>query len=85
MNETPYWLDDKNVLKRCYKIRRTGNAGSSLETTIPREVFEREARRLGMTYDDAIKNLVAVWRFNDFRGLHLSFEAKEKTQETTSE
>ena len=71
-------IDAKNVLIRKYAIRRTGHKGSSLETTIPREVFEREARRLNMLPEEAIEKLDAVWRFNSFHGLHLNFELKEE-------
>ena len=70
-------LDDNKVIKKRYRIRRTGQLGGSLETTIPREAFEREARRLGMGVEEAVSKLDAVWRFNNFHGLHLSFEKKE--------
>jgi len=65
-----------HVIKKTYKVRQTGRHGSSLETTIPREAFEREARRRGMTVEEAVKKLKAVWWFNNFNGLHLSFEEK---------
>jgi len=71
-------LNDAELIIKRYSIRRTGRKGSSLETTIPREVFEREARRQGLNSEEAIKKLNAVWRFNSFQGLHLSFEPKEK-------
>lgn len=70
-------IDDTHVIIKKYSIRRTGSKGSSLETTIPREVFEREARRFNLTPQEAVKKLEAVWRFNSFQGLHLSFEPKE--------
>jgi hypothetical protein len=70
-------LSDKKVIIKRYKIRSVGNQKASIETTIPKEVFEREARRYGMTTEEALDNLMAVWRFNSFRGLHLSFEKRE--------
>jgi hypothetical protein len=70
-------LDDKEVIIKKYKIRTTGREGATLETSIPKEAFEREARRLGLTVEEALKKLVAVWRFNSFHGLHLSFEQVE--------
>lgn len=73
-------LKDEDVIKKRCKIRRTGKEGSSLETCIPREAFEREARRQGYKPREAVEKLDAVWRFNNFHGLHLSFEPKE-TQE----
>ena len=75
-NQTIQLSDDQVIIRR-YKVRTTGNQNASIETTIPREAFEREARRQGMTIEEALKNLAAVWRFNNFRGLHLSFENRE--------
>jgi len=74
-------LDDKEVIIKKYRIRPTGREGATLETSIPREVFEREARRLGLTVEEALEKLEAVWRYNSFRGLHLSFEPTEKEAE----
>jgi hypothetical protein len=76
-NET-ITLSDKKVIMRRYKIRSVGNQKASIETTIPREAFEREARKVGMTTQEALNQLVAVWRFNSFKGLHLSFKKKEE-------
>lgn len=67
-------IDSKQVLIKCYKIRTAGNQKSTIETTIPKEAFEREARRKGMTTGQALQSLVAVWSFDGFEGLHLSFE-----------
>jgi hypothetical protein len=74
-NQTITLSDDKVIIKR-YKVRSVGNQSASIETTIPKEAFEREARRCGMTSQQALTDLVAVWRFNSFKGLHLSFEKK---------
>jgi len=76
-NQTIQLSDEKVIIKR-YKIRPVGNQKASIETTIPREAFEREARRCGMTTQEALSDLVAVWRFNSFKGLHLSFEKRRQ-------
>jgi hypothetical protein len=83
--ETTICIDDKNILKKSYKLRPTGKSGSTIETSIPREVFERDARRLGLTTEEALEKLVAVWRFNSFHGLHLSFEVKDEKASKKSE
>jgi hypothetical protein len=67
-------LNDNQVIIKRYKIRPVGNQNATIETTIPKEAFEREARRNGMTTQEALTNLIAVWRFDGFQGLHLSFE-----------
>lgn len=70
-------LDLEKVLIKRYRVRRTGRNGVSLETTIPHVVFEREARCLGLTVREALEKLDAVWRYDSFEGLHLTFEPKE--------
>ena len=72
-------LDEKKVIIKRYRVRATGREGRSIETTIPREVFEREARRKGFSVEEGLKQLQAVWRFNSFQGLHLDFEEKEQS------
>ncbi len=72
-------INENDVIKKRYKIRRTGAPnGRSIETSIPPEVFEREARRYGMTVSEAIEKLRVVWHYNSFSGLHLEFEKKEE-------
>ena len=70
-------LDDKKVIQKRYKVRLAGLQGSTMEITLPKEAVEREARRLGITEKD-VEKLVGVWRFNEFRGLHLDFEVKKE-------
>jgi hypothetical protein len=76
-NQTIQLNEDEVIIKR-YKIRAVGNQDASIETTIPREAFEREARRNNMTIEEALQALTAVWRYNSFKGLHLSFEKRRK-------
>lgn len=73
-------LDDKECYIKRYKIRPTGKDGATIETSIPREVFEREARKLGLTPEEATETLVAVWRYGNFPGLFLMFELKESEE-----
>ena len=70
-------LDDNELIIKRYKIRSVGNRQATIETTIPREVFEREVRKKGMTLREALNELMAVWRFDGFEGLHLTFERIE--------
>lgn len=74
---------DTNLIIKRYKLRPTGDQGRTIETSIPREVVEREARRHGLTLSEALKKLVAVWRYDSFAGLFLCFEpAVEQGSET---
>lgn len=71
-------LDDRKVIKKKYKLRRAGTTGSTIEISVPKGVVEREARRLGVSEEKAVERLLGVWRYNDFRGIHLSFELRRK-------
>lgn len=70
-------LKDENLIIKRYTVRKTGKREASFEVTIPKEAFEREARRFNLTVDEAVKRLGAVWKFNNFPGLHLSFELRK--------
>lgn len=70
-------LDDKEVITRKYKLRTAGAQNATIEITLPKDAVEREARRLGVSEEEAVKKLVGVWRYNSFQGLHLIFELKK--------
>lgn len=76
-------LQDEDLFIKTYKIRQPMKGRHSVQTTIPIEAFEREARRRNMTFQEAVDKLVAVWRYNHFYGLHLTFEISEKVQAIT--
>jgi hypothetical protein len=79
-------IDDKKAIVKRYKLRTAGAQGATIEITLPKEAVEREARRLGISEEEAVEKLIGVWRFNSFRGLHLDFELKPtKTETETSE
>ena len=59
------------VLRKRYSLRRTGANGLSFETTIPREVIEREARMLQVPVGRIDRETEIEWRYDDFRGLHM--------------
>ena len=70
--------DDMKCFVKKYKLRTAGAQGATMEITLPREAVEREARCLGISEEVAVERLVGVWRFGDFRGLHLDFELKKE-------
>jgi hypothetical protein len=70
-------VEDREALKRRYRLRRTGRRWLSWETTIPREVIEREARKLGIPLSEFEKHFEAEWLFDNFAGLHLILVPKK--------
>lgn len=79
MNET-IEIDDSKVIIKRYKLRRTGARRATIEITLPKEIVEREARRLGISEEKAAEKLLGIWRYNSFDGVHLSFELKEGSE-----
>ena len=69
-------LNDRNLILKRYHVRATGKNGRTIETSVPREVFEREVRRHGLSLKEGLQRLEAVWRYNSFHGLYLTFEQK---------
>nr|QBN22580.1 hypothetical protein [uncultured archaeon] len=64
---------------RKYKLRFTGENGSSIETTIPPGVIRREANKRGISVEEFKQKYRVVWYANNFDGLHLKFvEAEEE-------
>lgn len=61
------------ALSKRYKIRRAQPKVDSLETTIPWEVIEREARCAGLDIDQFIQAYEAEWLYNSFEGLIFRF------------
>lgn len=66
----------EDALTRRYDIRKA-HSGKTLEATLPREVIEREAKRLGIEVKDFIATYEIEWLYNDFRGLHARFVPRE--------
>ena len=73
-------LDDAKYIIKRYKVRCIGRGGRTLGVSVPREVFEREARKMKIPPEEAPERLEAVWRYNDFDGLYLRFEEVEKKE-----
>jgi hypothetical protein len=70
-------LNDTDLIMKRYRVRVTGKNGRTVETSVPREVFEREVRRHGLSLEEGLQRLEAVWRYNSFHGLYLTFEPRE--------
>ena len=79
MNET-IQIDDKKVIIKKYRLRRVGARRATIAITLPREVVEREARRLGISEEEATEKLLGIWKYNAFHGVHLSFEPIKKEE-----
>jgi len=73
-------IDPRKALRRRYTLRKTGKGGKSIETTIPREVIEREARRKGLDVDEFLEKYVAEVFYNDFHGVHITFIKREEAE-----
>lgn len=78
LNQVIISLDDPEMFVKSYKLRKTGAGGKTIELTLPKEVFKREIRRLGLSQNEALKLINAVWHYGPFRGVYLALEASEE-------
>ena len=60
-----------------YSLRRAVPKKKSLEVTFPWVVAEKEAKILGLTVDQFIKQYGVVAQFNGFGGVHYIFKKRD--------
>ena len=72
-------INPTEAIAKRYAIRWAGK-GNTLETCIPVEAVEREARRKGMTLDEFLESYEAECLFNNFGGLHIRFVEKAESK-----
>jgi len=74
-------MPKKVVYRKEYELRKVGRGG--VETTIPRIVLEREARRRGLSYEEFIERYKIVHLFNDFEDIAAAYRfiPKEEIEE----
>jgi hypothetical protein len=67
-------LNLAEAYQKACTIRR---AGRTFQTSIPKLVLEREARRLGIDFEQIPTQLRVRWFFDNFRGLVALIERKD--------
>lgn len=63
----------KNAFRRSYRIRISQPGVNTLEVTFPFEVVEKEARKLGISVEDFVRQFQVVAHFdgNDARVIYI--------------
>lgn len=79
VEKTVIEIDPSVALKKRYTLRVAGQAGTSIQTTVPREVVERAAEQVGMSTEVFIENHECEWLYNSFDGILLRFMPKRKS------
>jgi len=59
---------------KTYIMRTSGKRSRTIEVTVPRDVIVRQARRVGLSIDEYLKQYRAVAHYNDFDGVYYRFE-----------
>ena len=78
----PIVIDEKEVYIKRYKLRPTcKNGKGSIETTLPPEVLEKEARKRGVLVSELCDHVEAEWRYNNFRGIHMTLVDKKEVEQ----
>ena len=79
-------IDLSNALSRRYSMWRPRRGTKEIRTinsTLPYEVVEREARKVDLVVEEFIQQYDAEYLYDSFDGLHVRFVKKEAEQELT--
>jgi hypothetical protein len=72
-------IDLMETLEKKYKFRLVGK---TVEVSIPRLPMERDARLLGLSIKEFMNRYAAVWHYDGFPGLYLTFQEKPQRKES---
>jgi len=71
----------EDAYTKTYKMRIVGPG--SLESTIPRAIVEREARKFKLSVEEFVKLFQVEYLFNDFGGAFIRFKRQTDEDEGT--
>ena len=77
-NDTMFVPSEKDTYTKTYRMQATGAGGKTIRTSVPSEIVEKEARRLGLTVRQFITHYRVMWLYNGFEGAWAKFVSKEK-------
>jgi len=64
--------------RKTYRLRTAVPGRKCIEVTFPYEVVDKEARSRGLTIDEFMSRFQAVCEYDNFEGVHYTFEEIEK-------
>lgn len=70
-------VDDKQSYIKVYRMQATGADGDTVRVSVPREIVEKEARRLDLSIKEFAKHYRIQWLYNGFEGAWAKFISKE--------
>lgn len=73
-------IDPSDAYEKTYSLRFAGRNNKTVEISVPKLLLEREARKLGLTLEEAIKKLDGKWLFDHFEGAVAVLQLKEKRE-----
>lgn len=68
---------EQDTYIKTYRMQATGAGGKTIRTSVPSEVVEKEARRLGLTIKEFVSRYRVMWLYNGFEGAWAKFVSKE--------
>jgi len=66
-------MDEHKSYIKVYRMQATGADGDTVRVSVPREVVEKEARRLGLSIKQFVSHYRIQWLFNGFEGAWARF------------
>ena len=75
--EATFVPSEKDTYTKTYRMQATGAGGKTIRTSVPSEIIEKEARRLGITVKEFVSHYRVMWLYNGFEGAWAKFVPKE--------
>lgn len=76
-NDTMLIPSENDTYTKTYRMQATGAGGKTIRTSVPSEIVEKEARRLGLTVKEFVNRFKVMWLYNGFEGAWAKFVPKE--------
>jgi len=77
VEDTMFLPSENDTYTKTYRMQATGAGGKTIRTSVPSEIVEKEARRLGMTVKEFVNHFRVMWLYNGFEGAWAKFVPKE--------
>ena len=70
----------KDTYKKTYRMQISGAGKTTIRTSVPRFVVEREARKHGLSIEEFIEHFRVEWLFNGFLGFYGTFVRRNEEE-----
>jgi hypothetical protein len=74
----------QDTYRKAYLMQAVGTDGNTIRTSVPRQVVEKEARRLSLTVKEFLELYKLEWLYNGFPGVYGTFIPIKKEKQVSA-